>query len=216
MRDRRRLAYWLAQPGLLFWGLACCNSYSATIQGSVTNANGEPVARAAVEVINPYQAQAGLIQYVWSDVNGRFKREGLPPGDYMVFASKPDAGYGDTRSAMFAVGLKVPEIKIHELEEIVDVTVNIGSRGAFLTASVVSMLDSSPVPRALVKIALEAAPDKFMSFGVDQQGSFHILVPARPIIVTISAPGYDDQAVPLSLSEDEHKAISIALKKPSG
>ena len=201
----------VARAGVLFW---CCNHlYSATVQGTVINVSGEPIAAASVEVVNPYKPETGILDYVRSDVNGHFKKEGLTPGQYMVFASKPQDGYGDTRIAMFAVGLKIPELAIHTTDEVVDVEVNIGSRGGYLNGSVLDAQDSSPVTGAHVKVVLETAPDKYMSFGVGEQGNFTVLVPARPIIVTVRAPGYEDQQLSLSLSEAERIAIRVTLKR---
>jgi hypothetical protein len=114
---------------------------------------------------------------------------------------------------MFAAGLKVPELAIRTTDEVVDVEVNIGSRGGYLNGSVLDARDSSPVRGAHVKIVLETEPDKYMSFGVGEQGAFTVLVPARAIIVIIRAPGYENQQLSLSLSEAEHKAIRFALTK---
>ena len=187
--------------------------YSATVRGLVTDANGNPVPHALVEVADPYRPQTTLSDYVQSDANGHFEKDGITPGIYMVFASEPKSGYGDTRIAMFAAGLRIPEITIHKPEETIDVEVNIGFPGAYLAASVIGKTVSTAVSGAHVRIVLEAEPAKYMSFSADQQGDFETLVPARPIAVMVSAPGYKDQNVVLSLSQAEHRTITFALEE---
>ena len=72
-----------------------------TLEGTVVNSKNEKVADAVVAIIpNPAGASSRAYRSTISDVNGRFRIQGIPPGQYAAFAW-PDLPENAYRNAAF-------------------------------------------------------------------------------------------------------------------
>ena len=79
---------------LLVWAALAPTSAFAqcAISGLVSSSAGSPVAGAAVEVRSP--ALIEQVRKAATDISGRYRLEGLPPGTYSLRVSAPDLGEG--------------------------------------------------------------------------------------------------------------------------
>lgn len=71
---------------LTFAGGIFAQSVGASLQGTVTDASGAAVARAAVDIIN---IENGSVRNLVTDEGGRWREPILPPGQYQVRISSP-------------------------------------------------------------------------------------------------------------------------------
>ncbi len=186
---------------------------ASTIHGFVSDYDNRPFTAAQVELVTPFLAGNPIAATTKTDSRGYYEFTGISPGEYQLFASKPEAGYGDPLGSFFAAGHPTaPELTVKSSDEMFNVNIDVGQPGGFLKASVIDEESKTPLPVG-VKITLVDDPAIYLSFSSDQSGHFDTTIPALPINVSVSAPGYQAQTIAVSVGQKEHKELTFRLKK---
>lgn len=196
------------------------------IEGVVVDAEGRRVAGALVEPHpDSKAATADTLPVARADAEGRFFLDGLAPGEHKIFASKEEDGYPSADYAFFLQGERsLPRVSVQNKRVTEGVVIRMGPKAGRLVARVVDADTGAPVEGVQVVIARADDPDIYASFGVDAvTGGFDHLIPALPLTLTATAPGYRDwhygedgtktKAQVLKLSPGGIQELSIYLRR---
>jgi hypothetical protein len=166
-----------------------------TISGKVINVKGEPISDARVSA-----QRVGVIAMQWPSTetngDGEFTLNDLAPGTYRLHAGKEDDGYAPTYSVFRSDDIAfAPHVSVTENQAVLNIVIQLGSKGGWLTGRVVSALTSQAITDAQITVRRVDDPTKFFSTGLNNKtkrgGSFKILVPTAPFTVEVTALGYD-------------------------
>lgn len=164
---------------------------SGAVEGSVLTPEGRP-ARGALVFAERENFLKGIVPVVRADAEGRFVLKGLEPGTYKVYASKEEDGYPLPTSLFHTGGATaIPRVSVREREVTPGVLVHLAHRGATLVGRLTDAVTKRAVKAAQITLRRADNPAYYFITGPGQQGEFNILVPAVPITVEASAPGYE-------------------------
>jgi hypothetical protein len=175
-----------------------------------------------VSILSEECAVIGIEPTATSDDQGHFLLRGVPPGLDGVYAQKPEAGDPDTTAAIYLDDSALPpKVTVRSGETVAGVVVRLGNKAGLISGEVVEEENSQPVVAARVKISIPDNDRIMLSVGADRAGHFQLLVPARPVRLVVSAPGYStwqflgSQGQPgiIRLEPQEKKDLSIRLHK---
>jgi len=165
------------------------------IEGTVLDADGQPVAGATVELRpDSRSVTPDTLPVARTDERGRFFLDGLVPGEHTLYASKEDAGYPSAYQAFFIAGdTALPKVSVLDRQVAGGIVVRLGPKAARLRARVLDGRTGQPVEEAEVVLMRDDRQDISMSFGINpDDGSFDRLIPSLPLRLKVQAPGYDD------------------------
>jgi hypothetical protein len=192
------------------------------INGRVVDALGKPVPNAEVRTLPEQCTVVGLEPAASTDDNGNFHLRGVPEGLNTVFAKKEYEGYPDARFAVFASETdRFPNVVVKPAEQISGVIITLGPKGGVLSGRVVDGAGQSVITARVVLARVDKPQWKY-SRTVDQKGEFRVVLPARALHFSVTAPGYEtwEYAGPEELSPgvvqlrpNDRIEISVPLKR---
>ena len=188
---------------------------TATIRGIVIDEGQAPIRNAKVKLMDVHKVGEGIIQYVYSGSDGRFVIDHVPAGSYLVYAQKAENGYGDPAFTFFSSGAPPsPEVNVLKDDQNFDVVVNLGTPGGHLNVSLVDADSGSPIGRARYRLSLAKNPSIYISSSATEDGEISTPVPAQPLNLTISAPGYKSASLSdLQLKSGGRKQLTVKMNK---
>ena len=161
------------------------------VRGRVVDAVDAPIKDALVSVEPTDGVVQGILRTTETDANGEFFLDQLPEGEDMVLASKVADFYPDARFAFFATGVEeFPRVNISGGKTTQGVVVRLSHRGARLAGAITDSESGKPIITSRILLTRQDDPKLSLSTSPDKQGRFDIIVPSRPFLMQVSAPGY--------------------------
>jgi|HubBroStandDraft_4_1064222.scaffolds.fasta_scaffold43415_3 hypothetical protein len=194
------------------------------IEGRVVDSDRRPVADAEVTVLSEQCVVTGFNKpEAKSNTEGSFVLSHVPLGLNGVHAQKPESGYPDTTAAIYDDdSAPTPKVVIRSGEVVSGVIVKLGKKAGTVTGQIVDADNSQPVVAARIRISKPDNDRIMMSMGPDLSGRFHLLLPPRPVTLTVKAAGYEpwqftgpDQVAPgvIQLKSEETTELTVRLQK---
>ncbi len=189
----------------------------AVVSGQVLDAKGVPVPEAGISLF-PAAAFSGALPYATTDKNGFYRLASPPFGKAWLCAVKPGSGYPDTNSLLFAPEKDDrPEIFLAPGSEL-DQDIHLAPPDGILEAHIIDAVTKSTVPDGRIMMRRHN-PEAFYSKTISRDGHFLYALPAVPIEVNVSAPGYrpwryrdpKTGTENLTLSSSDHRVMTIEL-----
>lgn len=191
------------------------------LQGQVIDENGNPVPGADVVAI-PDSLQ-GKLPMSTTDQQGRFSIPVYKTGRWRISAKKYSQGYPTMSLQFYYPNEKaVPEVILNEKDPPPFVTVRFGPRAGKLSGRIVNEATGEPIQNAQIGLCRVDAPRFcYRQNIVALNGQYEVLVPSAPILVQISADGYEDWYVaddtgrpkPLEVTSNVATELNVFLKK---
>ncbi len=153
--------------------------------------------------------------WVAVDSSGSFTLD-LAPGRYRIKAKDELDGYPDPS---FWLGLdpraKFPEITVGT-KDIGGVEVVLGPQGGILSGHILDAHSHDPVVGAEIRIQDAQNSYSYVKVFTNRDGYFQYTVPSKPILVSVTAPGYKtlevDGGTEQTLSRGQHREIEAELQ----
>jgi Carboxypeptidase regulatory-like domain len=192
----------------------------ATVTGHVSDTEGKPVGDAKISVFPMDVAVSGPMPSSRTDKNGRYRL--LTPafsGKTRLCAVKESAGYPDTQGLLFSSEKDVmPEISLVPGGVLDNIDMHLGPPDGVIEGAVVDSKTGRPISSARLTLHRDH-PESFYSATLPSDGHFLFALPAVPITIQITAPGYqrwsyhdpDRAAATLLLQSNEHRRVSARL-----
>jgi len=193
-----------------------------TVHGTVVDADGTPSSHAHVEAL-PVLSQlskGGVVgdtpnPWTAADPSGHFEIV-LAPGRYRIRGKDEADGFPDpTFWLNIDPKAKFPVISVDE-KDIAGVKVPLGSRGGILYGSVQDADTRTPIVNAKLRLQAARNSDAYVDIFTNHAGQFQRTVPSKPILISVTAPGYKMASVQagteVTLSPGERRQIDIDLR----
>jgi hypothetical protein len=176
-------------------GLPSTNGSAAdevTVEGRVVDNQGAPVAKADVSFY-PYSAHTGPLPAAVTAADGTFVLHMQPLGEGAVTAWKVDAGFPNAAMALYGKGYP-SERKINATVAASPIHVDLSFEApdAVLDWKILSKVDRSPVRSVRYSVAWSDDPKAFIRGATSDTGVFRFVLPKRPVVLTVGAPGFRD------------------------
>ncbi|MGI9106688.1 MAG: carboxypeptidase regulatory-like domain-containing protein [Pyrinomonadaceae bacterium] len=188
------------------------------ITGRVLDANGQPVAGAEVHALKS-DVTMGKIPTAYTDQQGNFQFNKLPPGAYGLSAGKEKDGYPQTDNFFYSVVvIETPQVVVYENQITSGVALHFGPRVARLVGRVVDSATNKPIKNLQdiqIKLYREDNPDYSYTTSPDLEGEFTVLVPSVPFTIEVSAPAYEkwnNRGNVMQLTPSIVKELNIPLR----
>lgn len=163
-----------------------------TVKGKVIDSDTQqPVTGARVEAESEEGSVGNWPPNTTTDARGEFVLKRLPPGTYVLAASKEVDFYPDSDTAAFESGvITLPHVSIHEGEVVRDVVIAI-KKGGRLVGAIRDAHTGAPIINSSIRLARADNSKLWISIGPDSRGIFNIAIPAAvKFAVEVSAPKY--------------------------
>ena len=198
---------------VLMWStLGTTLAAGAAIHGAVSDSNGKPLEGAQVELVEPFKAGNPVTATTITDNLGHYEFNNVGPGRYQLFASKVTEGYGDPLGSFFAAGRpKSPDIAVKDEGATFNINIDVGAPGGFLKVRIADSTSHATIPKARIKMVIIDDKNRFISFGPNENGYFETPIPAMPIDISVSAPGYQSQQMNISVASKGHKQLFFRM-----
>jgi hypothetical protein len=192
------------------------------IEGTVLDSGSRPVERVRVSILSEQCAVIGIQPRATTDSRGHFLLSGVPVGLSGVYGQKPEAGYPDTTAAIYLDdSAPPPKVTVHTGERVSGVIVRLGNKAGSIFGEILDADTLQPVISARIRLSIPDNERIMFSKGTDRSGRFELLVPARPIRIVVSAPGYESWELTdvgqtagiIRLEPDEKRELNIKLNK---
>jgi hypothetical protein len=202
--------------------LAASEGGYGSIEGSVLDVAGQPIAAARVYAIT-MQPSASITPTAVTDAAGKYVLEGVPAGLNMVAAGKREAGYADPVHDFADPSQAMPEVLVRPGQATKGVVIKLDRKAACIRGEVRDGETGALLRRGGIAFLHAEDPQTYMGTGVGRAGDFNILVPSFfPFRMRVSAPGYaswyygpdgtEGHAEPLHLTPGETKQITVRLQ----
>lgn len=186
---------------------------SVVIAGRVEDAEGRPISRARVTAQRE-NVEKQVLPTTYTDHDGKFIFQDLNQGIYTIYAAKEAEGYAPTYSEFYSSRMEiVPQVNILSEQKGADIVVRLGQKSGRLIGQIVDAETNTPIENS--KITLHRMNNQINSVftSSDPNGNFNILAPPIPIMVEISAPGYENKRLnTMQLKAGEIKQLKISLR----
>lgn len=182
---------------------------SVTVTGRVVDSDEKPIGGARISVFPMDQAISGNLPQAFTDQDGRYTLT-VPPfsGRTRFCAIKEAAGYPDTQGLLFKSETGFMPIEHLIAGTHITVDIKLGQPDGTIEGIVVDSKTHSPVPKARITLRREE-PEAMYSGTIPPDGRFFFALPAAPISLTITAPGYKTWTYH---EKDSHAAGQLVLK----
>ena len=169
-------------------------SQFGAIEGHIVDETGRGIAGAMVTAIPAGQIGPVTQTVARADAHGRFMLIDLPPGTYLLYAAKEEAGYLSTSYSFFVVNpAAIPKVSVLAQQITQDVVIRLGAKAARLVGRVLDAETGQPIQRAEMMLIRADDPGKYHLTGPNKAGGiFQLIVPTVPFKIKVSAPGYRD------------------------
>jgi Carboxypeptidase regulatory-like domain len=208
-------------------------SQDGAIAGRVLDADGHPIPGVMVLA----EITTGMIRptpRAWTNKDGDYLIQSLPPGRYKLYSRKDEDGYPHTAFLLYYVGDDIePTVEVGARQTTPNVILQRGLKAAVLEGIIVDATTNQPLKGAQLTVRRVDRPERFLSTGlfwhVDNdplkfvEGGFKFLVPSLAFTLQVTAPGYKDwyykmpgernQASAILLAPGSTKKLSIALSR---
>jgi len=187
------------------------------IEGRVVDPAGKPVEKAKLHIVPVGGIENGRVIFYWSRNDGRFSIDGLAPGVYDVFVSKEDEGYADTQMFFYSTTESQPTRVVVSEQPSVDVTVRLGPKAAKIRGEVRDSVTGAPIGDASIMFKRPENKNMFLSTSlnnIDLPGSFEFLLPAAPLTMKVTAPGYEDWTYRVAAGPDGKPGSELLKLEP--
>src|SRR5262249_16172783 len=116
------------------------------VQGRVVDKDGNSVVGAEVTILSEECVVVGIEPSAKSQSNGSFELNNVPIGRVGVYASKPKAGYPDTRFAIYSIEPEsVAKVVVRHDEVTSGVTVSLGAKAGTIFGAVLDRETLKPI-----------------------------------------------------------------------
>jgi hypothetical protein len=150
---------------------------------------GQPVSWVDVSAYNTVSG-TGKVPHDYTDEEGMFLIERLPPGRYKIAAEKQEDWYAPTDSRFHSAGfVQVPEVDVYE-HVTSEAVVRLGPQSARLIVRVLDGSSNKSVGGAKITLGRADLPEYSYTNVPDVKGRFRTFVPPVPFRIEVSAPGY--------------------------
>jgi len=161
------------------------------VAGQVIDAQTKKPVAAATVVAERDDAQGpSKVPHAFTDEEGQFFINDVPPGKYVIAASKEQDNYPDADSAAFAADLAaLPKVSIQEGQVTRGVVVPV-EKGGKLIGVILDSKTRKPIVSSLIRLSRVDNTKLWLRTGPDINGHFELVVPGRPFYLEVSAAGY--------------------------
>ena len=172
----------------------------------------QPVADATVLAERDDVDGADKIPHATTDEGGRFFMNDVPPGQYVIAASKEQDNYPNADSRALAADLAVlPKISVREGETTSAITVPV-EKGGRLRGVIMDSQTRAPVVQSIIRLTRADNTRLWLRTGPDINGHFQFVVPARPFFLEVSAIGYGLWTFQGNLGREGKGALQVAAE----
>jgi Carboxypeptidase regulatory-like domain len=212
-----------ATASLISFGQSISNKIPSgygAVEGQVIDSDGKEVVGASVYAER--EGPDGILPETRTHSGGKFLLP-LTPGTYVLYAVRPSQGFKDTSNWFFngepwAIKATVSAGQITRAGSI-----RLNTKMARLTAQAIDGRSGKFVKNAAIELCPAENPKRCPSTGTNvSAGGFRLLVPSLPLIIKVSARGYEDwyyggdgsqaQAKPLQLTPHALKQLTVRLQ----
>ena len=193
---------------------------SGTVDGTVIDEEGKPVAGATVSAYVADRPFQGVAPHRQTDATGHFAISGLSWGEYRVAAAKVDEGYPEMLLEFFARNHPIQKVKLDPGHAIATVTIRLGPKAGRVTGTVTDARTSALLPNPLSELKWASDPPNYMAGGFFD-AKFSILIPSNTDVLwkvwrngykTWYYPGTTDESAATALRLRPGEATSIAIR----
>ena len=200
--------------------------HDGVIKGVVLDEGGKPVASAQVTWVDQEPSPKGEVDVTvgsfWAESNnaGRFQIGNLIVGhSYKLYAKKEDAGYPDTKFAVYNPAHDAPLGIAQPRDRALDVRVQIGPKAAILEYDAKDAVTGSRITNPTIRVVRADGQGDFGGSSMDNK----CLVPSdADVMIEVSAngyqtwfhPGYTDKtaSTPLRMAPGENRKLDVRLQ----
>lgn len=196
------------------------------IEGRVLDKIGHPVVGVKVSSMINDRPPRGRLLSTLTDDEGRFQLTCAQPGRNVVYVSKEDEYYPDTFMNPFVDAKLIPVVNVVEQGITRGVEVHLPPKGGKLVATVIDAATQQSVIGAHLTLCRADNPNKCHTINDSSPtGQFRQLVPSIPVMIKVSAPGYEDwwykekgsrEAAKLLVAQGSVKGITVLLNPNKG
>jgi hypothetical protein len=161
------------------------------VAGEVIDARTrKPIADATVVAERDDIEGSSKVPHATTDEEGKFFLSEVPPGRYVMAASKEQDYYPDIDNAAFAVDLAaLPKVSVRAGQVTGGVVVPV-EKGGKLLGVIQDSRTRAPVVSALIRVSRVDNPKLWLRTGPDIHGHFELVIPDCPFNLEVTAAGY--------------------------
>ena len=161
------------------------------VHGSVVDSEGRPVSRAAIEAVGWEGKISGNTVRLISKDDGTFSLNHLVAGKYRLYAWKESAGIPNTRALIFESSAALySEVNINSEVPDAPITLKLPTAYGKISGHIVDSISKLPISKVRIRLERKEQPDVMYETDAEIDGGYMLLLPARPLKIIISAPGY--------------------------
>lgn len=184
-----------------------------SVGGTVLDDKGVPVSDARVYDEPIGTVRIGKDHFVLTDQAGRFLLEDVPVGKTMVIAIKTEAGYPDSRYAVYTSNEVLPIVQVQAAHTTSPVVVKLPAKGGVLTGEIVNSRSHLPVPNSRIALSRVDHQGWFIETDPEGDGSFAFTIPSKPFHLQVSARGFKTWMYEESKYSKNHSPLIIGSER---
>jgi len=166
-----------------------CAATGGAVTGRVVDDRGHPIVRARV-IAETTGASVGYVPSTVSNARGYFRLV-LPPGEYLVFAGKIEAGYPDTLSDLYRGAVKYKRVDVSANKVTSGVFLRLGPKLGRVAGKIEDAVTGKAVTDAKIQVWAANMQERLSSIEPDNNGRFVFVAPPGNFLVRVLAPGYE-------------------------
>lgn len=183
-----------------------------SVRGTVLDPSGAAIPGAKVYDEPMGTVRIGKDHFTLSDEAGRFFLEDVPVGKTMVIATKTEAGYPDSRYAVYTSDEVLPVVEVQAGHTTGPVVVRLPSKGGVHTGRIIDARSQLPLPGSRITLSRGDHEGWFVETDPEANGSFAFIIPSKPFHMQVSAPGYKSWTYEQSGLSQNHAPLLIGAE----